>query len=129
MSGFHAAYSMGGLVGAGIGGLLAPHLSAATHLLLLTPVGLVAVAIAGRVVLAHPLRRLPGPPGIRHERADRQAERHPEQAEGRNAPQAPSQPAQQPAGHQAGHRHHNRHRNPHRRPRPAARRSWSACSD
>lgn len=58
MSGFHAAYSLGGLLGAGIGGLLAPHLSPATHLLLLTPVGLVAVALAGRVLVAHPLRPL-----------------------------------------------------------------------
>ena len=57
MSGFHAAYSLGGLLGAGLGGLLAPHLSPATHLLLLTPVGLVTVAFAGRVLLAHPLRR------------------------------------------------------------------------
>lgn len=63
MSGFHAAYSMGGLVGAGLGGLLAPHLSAATHLLLLTPVGLVAVALAGRVLIAHPLRRPARPAG------------------------------------------------------------------
>jgi MFS family permease len=57
MSSFHAAYSLGGLLGAGIGGLLAPHLSPGTHLLLLTPVGLVAVGLAGRVLLAHPLRR------------------------------------------------------------------------
>lgn len=57
MSSFHAAYSMGGLLGAGIGGLLAPHLSPATHLLLLTPIGLLTVALAGRVLLAHPLRR------------------------------------------------------------------------
>ncbi|MEV6006768.1 MFS transporter [Streptomyces sp. NPDC051976] len=57
MSSFHAAYSLGGLLGAGIGGLLAPHLSPATHLLLLTPVGLLTVALAGRVLLAHPLRR------------------------------------------------------------------------
>ncbi|MFG1810767.1 MFS transporter [Streptomyces sp. NPDC049040] len=55
MSGFHAAYSLGGLLGAGIGGLLAPHLSPATHLMLLTPVGLVTVALAGRVLLAHPI--------------------------------------------------------------------------
>ncbi|MEC3998738.1 MFS transporter [Actinacidiphila sp. DG2A-62] len=55
MSGFHAAYSLGGLLGAGIGGLLAPHLSPGTHLLLLTPVGLLAVAWAGRVLLANPL--------------------------------------------------------------------------
>lgn len=63
MSGFHAAYSMGGLAGAGVGGLLAPHLSPATHLLLLTPVGLVTVACAGRVLLAHPLPRQAAPPG------------------------------------------------------------------
>ncbi|SEG89998.1 Major Facilitator Superfamily protein [Actinacidiphila yanglinensis] len=55
MSGFHAAYSMGGLLGAGIGGVLAPHLSPATHLLLLTPIGLLTVVFAGRVLLAHPL--------------------------------------------------------------------------
>ncbi|MFI1098169.1 MFS transporter [Streptomyces sp. NPDC020917] len=62
MSSFHAAYSLGGLLGSGIGGLLAPHLSPATHLLLLTPIGLVAVAAAGRVLLAHPLRRPGGEP-------------------------------------------------------------------
>jgi MFS family permease len=61
MSSFHAAYSLGGLLGAGIGGLLAPHLSPGTHLLLLTPVGLVAVILAGRVLLAHPLRKPTAP--------------------------------------------------------------------
>ena len=60
MSSFHAAYSMGGLLGSAIGGLLAPHLSPATHLLLLTPVGLVAVAVAGRVLLAQPMHRPAG---------------------------------------------------------------------
>jgi MFS family permease len=57
MSGFHAAYSLGGLIGAGVGGLLAPHLSPGTHLLLLTPIGLVTVAVAGRVLLAHLIGR------------------------------------------------------------------------
>ncbi len=71
MSGFHAAYSLGGLIGAGLGGLLAPHLSPATHLLLLTPVGLVVVAAAGRVVLAHPIGR---PPARAHEAGARRAE-------------------------------------------------------
>ncbi|MFI0720514.1 MFS transporter [Streptomyces sp. NPDC021224] len=51
MSSFHAAYSCGGLVGAGLGGLLAPHLSPAVHLALLTPVGLLTVLFAGRVLL------------------------------------------------------------------------------
>ena len=60
MSSFHAAYSMGALIGAGLGGLLAPHLSPSTHLLLLTPIGLLTVALAGRVLIAHPLR---GPRG------------------------------------------------------------------
>ncbi|WP_329362410.1 MFS transporter [Streptomyces sp. NBC_00669] len=55
MSSFHAAYSMGGLLGAGIGGLLASHLSPATHLMLLTPIGLLTVLFAGRVLVAHPL--------------------------------------------------------------------------
>ncbi|WP_328472262.1 MFS transporter [Streptomyces sp. NBC_00448] len=57
MSSFHAAYSMGGLLGAGIGGLLASHLSPATHLMLLTPIGLLTVLFAGRVLVAHPLSR------------------------------------------------------------------------
>ncbi|MCR8573163.1 MFS transporter [Streptomyces sp. Isolate_219] len=54
---FHAAFSAGGLVGAGLGGLLAPQLSPLWHLLLLTATGLVVTAYAGRVLL-----RTPGPP-------------------------------------------------------------------
>lgn len=71
MSSFHAAYSLGGLVGAGIGGLLAPHLSPAAHLLLLTPVGLVTVAFAGRVLLAHSLSRPGGRPAEARQAGDR----------------------------------------------------------
>lgn len=59
MSSFHAAYSLGGLVGSGLGGLLAPHLSPTAHLTLLTPIGLAAVALAGRVLLATPLEAPP----------------------------------------------------------------------
>jgi MFS family permease len=55
MSSFHAAYSLGGLVGSGLGGLLAPHLSPTAHLTLLTPVGLATVLLAGRVLLTTPL--------------------------------------------------------------------------
>lgn len=62
MSSFHAAYSLGALLGAGVGGLLAPHLSPSTHLLLVTPVGLLTVLAAGRVLLAYPLGR-PRRPG------------------------------------------------------------------
>ncbi|MEU5050304.1 MFS transporter [Streptomyces sp. NPDC021096] len=54
MPGFHAAFSVGGMLGAGLGGLLAGHLSATRHLLLLTAIGLVVAAAAGRALLAHP---------------------------------------------------------------------------
>ncbi|GAA2917935.1 MFS transporter [Streptomyces thioluteus] len=54
MPSFHAAYSVGGMLGAGLGGLLAGHLSATRHLLLLTAIGVVVSVAAGRVLLAHP---------------------------------------------------------------------------
>ncbi|AEW93164.1 MULTISPECIES: MFS transporter [Streptomycetaceae] len=64
MPGFHAAFSFGGLTGSALGGLLAPHLSPAHHLLLLTPVGLLVSATAGRTLLAHPVpRSAPEPAG------------------------------------------------------------------
>jgi len=53
MPGFHAAWSFGGLAGAGLGGLLAPHLSPVRHLLLIALAGLVATAVCGRPLLAH----------------------------------------------------------------------------
>jgi MFS family permease len=49
---FHAAWSFGGLTGAGIGGLLAPHLSPVRHLLLVALAGLLVTAIAGRALLS-----------------------------------------------------------------------------
>jgi MFS family permease len=51
MPGFHAAWSFGGLAGAGLGGLLAPHLSPARDLALLAPAGLLVTAIAGRTLI------------------------------------------------------------------------------
>jgi fucose permease len=51
MPGFHAAWSFGGLAGAGLGGLLAPHLSPLRHLLLVALAGLLVSALAGRVLL------------------------------------------------------------------------------
>ncbi|MEU9014103.1 MFS transporter [Streptomyces sp. NPDC048479] len=51
---FHAAFSAGGLAGAGLGGILAPHLSPLSHLVLLTLTGLVVTACAGRVLLRTP---------------------------------------------------------------------------
>lgn len=52
---FHAAYSMGGLVGAGLGGLLALHLTAAQHLGLLAGFGLLVTVAAGTPLLRHPI--------------------------------------------------------------------------
>jgi MFS family permease len=52
MPGFHAAWSFGGLAGAGIGGLLAPHLSPLKHLSLIALAGLLVAAVTGRTLLA-----------------------------------------------------------------------------
>jgi MFS family permease len=51
MPGFHAAWSFGGLAGAGLGGLLAPHLSPEPHLLLVALAGLLVSVAAGRTLL------------------------------------------------------------------------------
>ncbi|MGW1071234.1 MFS transporter [Streptomyces sp. NPDC002537] len=61
MPSFHAAFSLGGMVGAGLGGLVAGHLSATRHLLLLTAIGLVVSVAAGRTLLAHPAPRVERP--------------------------------------------------------------------
>lgn len=50
---FHAAFSLGGMVGAGLGGLVAGSLSPTRHLLGLTLIGLLVTAIAGRSLLRH----------------------------------------------------------------------------
>ncbi|MFC8147273.1 MFS transporter [Streptomyces paradoxus] len=64
MPSFHAAFSLGGMVGAGLGGLVAGVLSPTRHLLLLTLVGLLVTAAAGPTLLRHeppapPERELP----------------------------------------------------------------------
>jgi MFS family permease len=51
MPGFHAAWSFGGLAGAGLGGLLAPHLSPEPHLVLIALAGLLVSAAAGHTLL------------------------------------------------------------------------------
>ncbi|MFE4832567.1 MFS transporter [Streptomyces sp. NPDC056672] len=51
ISSFHAAYSLGGMVGAGLGGLVAGGLSPTVHLLLLTGAGLLVTAVTGPVLL------------------------------------------------------------------------------
>lgn len=54
MPSFHAAFSLGGMVGAGLGGLVAGSLSPATHLFALTGIGLLVTAAAGPALLRHP---------------------------------------------------------------------------
>jgi MFS family permease len=51
MPGFHAAWSFGGLAGAGLGGLLAPHLSPEPHLLLIALAGLLVSVAAGHTLV------------------------------------------------------------------------------
>ncbi|MFE6420519.1 MFS transporter [Streptomyces enissocaesilis] len=51
MPSFHAAFSLGGMVGAGLGGLVAGSLSPVRHLLYLTVIGLVVTLFAGRALL------------------------------------------------------------------------------
>ncbi|MFF4357330.1 MFS transporter [Streptomyces sp. NPDC001604] len=59
MPSFHAAFSLGGMLGAGLGGLVAGHLSPTRHLLGLAFIGLVVTAVTGRLLLR---RRPPKPP-------------------------------------------------------------------
>ncbi|MGW1656207.1 MFS transporter [Streptomyces atratus] len=54
MPSFHAAFSLGGMVGAGLGGLVAGGLSPATHLFVLTGIGLLVTAATGPVLLRQP---------------------------------------------------------------------------
>lgn len=53
MPSFHAAFSLGGMVGAGVGGLVAGFLSPTRHLLGITVLGLLVTAVAGRSLLRH----------------------------------------------------------------------------
>ncbi|MER6571698.1 MFS transporter [Streptomyces sp. NPDC001093] len=68
MPSFHAAFSLGGMTGAGLGGLVAGALSPTRHLLGLTLIGLLVTAVAGRALL----RQEPPAP------ADRTPSSHPE---------------------------------------------------
>ncbi|MFC8826416.1 MFS transporter [Streptomyces sp. NPDC057137] len=61
MSSFHAAFSLGGMAGAGLGGLVAGSLSVSTHLLALTGVGLLVTALAGPSLLRHTVPTAAGP--------------------------------------------------------------------
>ncbi|MBT2422026.1 MFS transporter [Streptomyces sp. ISL-22] len=53
MPSFHAAFSLGGMVGAGLGGLVAGTLSPTRHLMGLTVIGLLVTVVAGRTLLRH----------------------------------------------------------------------------
>jgi MFS family permease len=55
MPSFHAAWSLGGLAGAAVGGLLAPHLTPLPQFAIATLVGLALTIAAGRVLLRNPL--------------------------------------------------------------------------
>ncbi|MFE6891222.1 MFS transporter [Streptomyces sp. NPDC057694] len=57
MPSFHAAFSLGGMVGSGLGGLVAGHLSPTRHLMAIMVIGLVVTAAAGPTLLRH---RSPG---------------------------------------------------------------------
>nr|WP_260867441.1 MFS transporter [Streptomyces sp. SAJ15] len=55
----HAAFSLGGMAGAGLGGLVAGHLSATRHLALLAAAGVLLALFAGRTLIALPAPTVP----------------------------------------------------------------------
>ncbi|WP_443063041.1 MFS transporter [Streptomyces sp. NBC_00483] len=58
MPSFHAAFSLGGMIGSGLGGLVAAHLTPTKHLMAIAVIGLVVTACAAPTLLRHPA---PGP--------------------------------------------------------------------
>lgn len=62
MPSFHAAYSLGGMLGSGAGSLVAGHLSPTRHLCALAAAGLLIAVLAGRVVLQEPVPAHGAPP-------------------------------------------------------------------
>ncbi|MFI1487010.1 MFS transporter [Streptomyces sp. NPDC020747] len=71
MPSFHAAFSLGGMIGAGLGGLVAGSLSPTRHLLGLTVIGLLVTAVAGRALLRHESPAPRPAPGQPRERTPR----------------------------------------------------------
>jgi MFS family permease len=70
MPSFHAAFSLGGMLGAGLGGLVAGHVSPTRHLLALTVIGLLVTAAVGPTLLRHDAPTAPDDHGrIRNEPA------------------------------------------------------------
>ncbi|WP_202501305.1 MFS transporter [Streptomyces sp. SID5785] len=84
MPSFHAAFSLGGMVGSGLGGLVAGHLSPTRHLLAITVIGLVVTAVTAPTLLRHPA---PAPP--ERQRAERRSTEQ-RGAEQRGAEHAPA---------------------------------------
>ena len=64
MPGFHAAFSLGGVLGSGAGSLVAGHLTVTRHLGALAVVGLLVTTCAGRTVLRHPAPLPAYPPRV-----------------------------------------------------------------
>ncbi|MFK0156292.1 MFS transporter [Streptomyces sp. NPDC090493] len=60
MPSFHAAFSLGGMLGSGLGSLIAGVLTPTQHLLSLTAVGLLVTLLAGRTLLRTPPPATPG---------------------------------------------------------------------
>ena len=54
ISSFHAAFSLGGMVGAGLGGLVAGSLTPTVHLVVLAGIGLLVTAVTGPALLRRP---------------------------------------------------------------------------
>ncbi|MEW2526588.1 MFS transporter [Streptomyces sp. NPDC047071] len=65
MPSFHAAFSLGGMIGAGLGGLVAGHLSPTRHLLGLALIGLLVTAVTAPTLLRYEVPRAPAAAGSR----------------------------------------------------------------
>jgi MFS family permease len=105
MPGFHAAWSFGGLAGAGLGGLLASHLSPIRHLALIALVGLLVTAVGGRALLAGtvplaqasaPDQPVPADPAVSPQPADPAVFSDPADHAGRADPVGPAAPPGDP---------------------------------
>jgi MFS family permease len=93
MPSFHAAWSLGGLFGAGLGGLLAPRLAPLPHLGIASLLGLAVTVACGRMLPAHPLAATAGSAGEPGRRPGSPAGSRPGPAAGsRPGPAAGSRP-------------------------------------
>jgi MFS family permease len=95
MPSFHAAFSLGGMVGAGLGALVAGSLSPLVHLTALTVLGLLLTAAAGPALLRES-RKLP-PPAPRGPAASGRSTPEDPTASGRSTPEDPAAAASAPA--------------------------------